>query len=916
MAENFKDTLNLPETDFPMRANLPQLEPEIMKFWEEIGLYEKLMARKADRPAFILHDGPPYANGDIHVGHALNKVLKDLICRAAWMKGYYAPYVPGWDCHGQPIEQQVEKQLGEKKKEIDQAEFRRLCKAYAEKYIDRQREQFKRLGVLGTWNKPYLTMDREYEATNVRVFADLYSKGYIYKGKKPIYWCYTDKTALAEAEIEYYEKKSHAIKVLFEMIEGPASGLDKPVYGVIWTTTPWTLPANVALAFSSDAEYGIYEHNDKYLILAEGLAEETLGEGKEPVAKYSGRDFEGAKFRHTLYDDRISVGVVADYVELSTGTGIVHIAPGHGEEDYLVGLKYNLPVLVPVDDDGRFTAEAREFAGLRVDEGNEKIIEVLENKGHLLEHSEIEHSYPHCWRCKNPVIFRATEQWFINVNAEDYKRYALEAIRKVKWIPDWSINRITSMVEQRPDWCISRQRAWGVPIPVIYCSDCGEVQSDRSVFERIEKIFAEEGADSWFIKDASYFLDENYRCLKCGSNNFRKETDIFDVWFESGISHFAVCGKREELSWPADLYLEGSDQHRGWFQSSLLTSVGVTSEPPYRQVLTHGFIVDEEGRKMSKSLGNVVDPLEVVSKMGSDVLRLWVVASDYSTDIAVSSQILERIADIYRRIRNTIRFMLGNLYDFDPKKGSVGFQGMDEVDKYILMKFKEIYTDALSNYDSYRFHHIVHSVHNFCAVDLSSFYLDVLKDRLYADRADDAKRRSTQTAIYHMLRAMLKLLAPIIPFTTEQAWKYLPGEKSESIHLEEFENLDFVEYDEEFFSDWQKLIEIRREYMKAYEEAKSSGILKTLMEAEIAYVPSVGYRKVIERRSGNFYLVFTTRNVTILEKREEGYPVEMESECGWFGVRKTSGEKCLRCWNWSYDVSGGLCERCRNVLQV
>lgn len=916
MANDYKETLNLPKTEFPMKADLPRLEPEILKKWSEIGLYEKLMERKGKAPSYILHDGPPYANGDIHVGHALNKVLKDLVCRFNWMKGNYAPFVPGWDCHGQPIEQQVEKKLGAKKNEISQAEFRKLCKEYAETYIERQRNQFIRLGVLGTWSKPYLTMDRKYESTNVRVFSELYKKGLVYKGKKPIYWCYHDKTALAEAEIEYYDKKSPSIKVLFKVKEGLKLQSEKPVYAVIWTTTPWTLPANKALAFHPDAVYGAYDCKDRILILAEQLASESIPEDCEKIAAFKGEDFEGVKFEHVLFPDKESVGILADFVELETGTGIVHIAPGHGEEDFLVGQKYGLEVFVPVDDEGRFTDEAGEFSGLRVDEANQHIINALKEKGQLLSLQEISHSYPHCWRCKNPVIFRATEQWFIAVKDEGLRKDALKAISEVQWIPDWSINRIKSMVEQRPDWCISRQRSWGVPIPIIYCESCGAVQDSEEVFKKIEEVFENDGADSWFVYDVNHFLPENHRCSKCGSTEFKKESDIFDVWFESGISHFAVLENREEVSWPADLYLEGSDQHRGWFQSSLLTSAGVAEKAPYKTVLTHGFIVDEEGRKMSKSLGNVVDPLEVIEKLGADVLRLWVVSSDYSSDVAVSDQILERVADVYRRIRNTIRFMLGNLYDFDPEKDAVAFDDMTEIDKYMLMNFKKLYENIMTSYESYRFHNVVHAVHNFMVSDLSAFYLDVLKDRLYADASDSHARRSTQSAIYIMLKNLLKVLAPILPFTSEQGYEYLPGKKLESIHLEVFEPLSSISVDEEFLAEWEAMVEIRKDYLKVYEQAKTEGTVKTMMETEVFYMPSQNLRSIVEKNASNLYFIFTTRNVHIVAEKEAEVDASGEQETGWFGVRKTRASKCLRCWNWSDDVVEDLCERCRQVVSA
>lgn len=908
MSQDYKSTLNLPRTDFPMRANLPAREPEFLAFWDRIGLYDRLMSRKDSAPSYILHDGPPYANGDIHVGHALNKVLKDLVCRIHWMKGDYAPFIPGWDCHGQPIEHQVEKQLGEKKNSISQAEFRDLCRDYAFTYINRQREQFKRLGVLGVWDKPYLTLDTGYEATNVEIFHRLYKRGLVYRGKKPIYWCYTDRTALAEAEIEYHEHESPSIKVRFEL-KGGLENVDTPVYAVIWTTTPWTLPANVAVAFHPQQTYGVYSNGREALLLAEKLAGQTVDESYRLIGRYEGSYFEGRKFVHPIFPEKESTGVLADFVDMETGTGIVHIAPGHGEEDYYLGIEYNLPVIMPVDEDGRFTGDVPEFAGLHVNEANQAIIDFLDKKGLLVSASRVSHSYPHCWRCKNPVIFRATEQWFIAVRSDGLKQEALEAISQVKWIPEWSVNRIRSMVEQRPDWCISRQRSWGVPIPIIYCGECGEVQDDDRVFERIRNIFAEEGAGSWFRKPADYFIPEGHSC-SCGSSRFTKETDIFDVWFESGISHFAVLRNRSEVSWPADMYLEGSDQHRGWFQSSLLTSAGAENKPPYREVLTHGFIVDEQGRKMSKSLGNVVDPLEVIEKMGADVLRLWVVASDYTGDVAVSPQILERISDIYRRIRNTFRFMLGNLYDFDPGKDAVDFAGLDEIDRFILMKLKKLSERALASYENYRFHHVVHEIHNFCTTDLSAFYLDVLKDRLYAEKADGQLRRSTQTALYLLVGTLVKLIAPVLPFTAEDVWQNLPGDREESVHLATFEDLSAVEIDDELFSRWEALLEVRDDYLKFFERVKENGVLRTMMEAEVEYAPADEYRAAVEASRDRLYYIFMTRNVRVVDRVDGD-----RGNTGAFRISKTGGSKCLRCWNWTYDVENGICSRCRRVLE-
>ena len=924
MSADYKDTLNLPQTDFPMKADLPKREPQFIEFWDRIGLYEKLMERRNScASTFILHDGPPYANGDIHVGHALNKVLKDVVCRYHWLNGEYAPFVPGWDCHGQPIEHQVEKQLGSRKDELSKAEFRELCRKYAETYIERQREQFRRLGVIGTWDKPYLTLDRTYEASDVRTFASLYKNGLVYRGLKPIYWCYTDRTALAEAEIEYADKTSHSIKVKFLLLD-ELPGVEPPVYAVIWTTTPWTLPANVALAFSPEATYVVYDTGSERLVFAEALAESNARDGYREVARFPGSQFENTRYRHAIYEDRESVGILADFVGLDTGTGIVHIAPGHGEEDFLVGQRYGLPIVMPVGDDGRFTESAGWLAGLSVTEANEHIISFLEEAGTLYERATVTHSYPHCWRCKQPVIFRATEQWFIRVADDGLRRDALEAVKKVSWVPSWSVNRIESMLEERPDWCISRQRSWGIPIPIVYCETCGAVQGEDSVFETIATIFEREGADSWFTRPAADFVPAGYTCEACGGSSFRKEEDIFDVWFESGNSHFAVLESRDELRWPADMYLEGSDQHRGWFQSSLLVSVGVSGVPPYRSVLTHGFVVDEEGRKMSKSLGNVVDPLEVMDRLGADVLRLWAIAADYSSDVAISDQILNRMADAYRRIRNTFRFMLGNLFDFDPARDRVQLERLEAIDRFIWFTYRKLEKDVLSAYEQHRYHAIFHGVHNFCAADLSAFYLDVLKDRLYAERADDSRRRSTQTVLYDMARGLALLLAPIIPFTTEEVWQHLPRLENdpESVHLATFPDRKGEAIDEELVQDWNGLLELRKHVLKAYEGAKERGIVKTMLEARVHVFPGSEYGNVARRWESELPLIMNTRQVILVPDQDnEAFTEGEESLVYNFGsvkiaISHAQGTKCARCWNWTSDVDPQtlLCERCARVL--
>ena len=933
---DWKDTLNLPKTEFPMKGNLPKKEPEILKKWEDINLYEKLRKERKGKEKYILHDGPPYANGNIHLGHALNKILKDILVKFESMKGKDAPFVPGWDCHGLPIEQQVEKQLKKEKKrkeDLTKSEFRKLCREYASKYVNIQREEFKRLGIIGNWEKPYLTMRPSYQAQEIRELGRIFNSGIAYRGKKPVYWCIYDKTAEAEAEVEYKEKKDPSVYVAFEFLEKPVEILKK-TYAVIWTTTPWTLPANLGIMVNPDFDYVFLDIGEKIFIVAEELLEsfkEKTGLEGNVIKKVKGRELEFLEYKHPFID-RVSKIYLSEFVELGTGTGLVHMAPGHGQEDYIIGQRYGLQPFAPIDDEGRFTLEAPEFIqGVKVFDANALIIDKLEEVGALLFHEEITHSYPHCWRCKNPVIFRATPQWFISMdgileNGNTLRGEAIKEIERVKWIPNWGENRIKSMVENRPDWCISRQRTWGVPIAVFYCKNCGETVKNLEVFEHIAKLVENYpyGADIWFEKKTEELLPEGYRCPKCGSDKFEKEEDILDVWFDSGVSHSSVLktGFWEELRWPADMYLEGSDQHRGWFQSSLLEGVASYGRAPYNSVLTHGFILDEKGRKMSKSVGNVIPPEKVIKMYGADILRLWVVSEDYTEDIKIGMNLLKGIADDYRKIRNTFRYFLGNLYDFDPVKNTVHYEDLLEIDRWMLSKLQRVIDLSLSAYQNYRFHRIYHEIKKFMIVDLSAIYLDILKDRLYVYAPNSLERRSAQTVLYSMLTSLSKLLAPILSFTMEEVWNYVKGfdkNAKESIHLEimPIVNQDMIDRDlEEVYKD---LLKIRDDVLKVLEKARELGIIRHPYEAKVILDIPEKYKKLVEERIDWIKFFFTVSQVEI-SKKVEGKPViRGEKTGGSFAVKKAEGHKCPRCW--IYDISVGkdgqvVCDRCAQQLEI
>ncbi|HET7746676.1 MAG TPA: isoleucine--tRNA ligase, partial [Vicinamibacteria bacterium] len=810
-AEDLKSTLNLPRTDFPMKANLPQMEPKRLQAWQEGRLYDRVREARKGRELFVLHDGPPYANGNVHLGTSLNKILKDVVVRSRSMMGHDAPYVPGWDCHGLPIELKVDKDLGSKKKEMSPAAFRRACRKYAEKWLDVQRQQFVRLGVMGEWDDPYLTMSPGYQATIVRELAAFVDKGLVYKAKKSVHWCISCRTALAEAEVEYDpDHVSPSIDVRFAAGPQAQAALEarvpalkgRRVAAVIWTTTPWTLPANLALAFHPDADYAFFpvEGTDEVLLVARALREEASARWNEravtlgaPLGELKGAALEGLSFRHP-WIDRDAPGVLGDYVTLDTGTGVVHTAPGHGWDDYLTGVKYGLDIYCPVDEAGRFTPEVEHFAGQKVFDANPSVVALLRERGALLGSGKEKHAYPICWRCKNPIIFRATFQWFIGLDRAaageapeaTLRARTLEAITKVRWYPAWGEERIHNMIETRPDWCISRQRLWGVPIPAFYGKGCGTATLTGDVARRVADVFEKENADAWYERTAAELLPEGLRCPECKGAEFEKETDILDVWFDSGSSHAAVLERRGHLRWPADVYLEGSDQHRGWFHSSLLIGVGTRGTAPYRQVVTHGFTIDAQGRKISKSLGNDVDTQKLVQQHGAEILRLWTIMVDYREDMRFAEEMLSRLGEAYRKVRNTIRYLLSNLYDYDPARHAVAEGELDAIDAYALNRHREVVRRVLQAYREYEFHVVYHQVVQYCAVDLSSFYLDVLKDRLYCDPADGPRRRSAQTVMHRVALDLVRLLAPVLPFTADECWEHLRGRDADSVHTAVF----------------------------------------------------------------------------------------------------------------------------------
>lgn len=931
MPIDFKDTLNLPNTDFPMKANLNQREPEMLKFWEDMGIYNEMQQKNKKEQHYILHDGPPYANGNIHIGHALNKILKDIIVKFRSMKGFYSPYVPGWDCHGLPIELQVDKNLGEKKDRIDVLSKRLLCREYAEKYLKTQREEFKRLGVFGDWDNPYLTMSYEYEASIVREFFRFVSNGSVYKGKKPVHWCPSCITALAEAEVEYGEKESPSIFVKFQVAHDDLEKYipelkNKKTSIVIWTTTPWTLPANLALAIHPDLIYAAVESESEILIFAKDnldqLREKGIITGNISL-EFPGSRLVGIRTIHPFID-RISKVLPADFVSVGEGSGIVHIAPGHGEDDYEVGIKHGYDIYAPVDDKGKFTNAVPEFEGQFVFKANDAIIEALINKGALINVEKIRHSYPHCWRCKKPVIFRATAQWFISMQANNLRNRCLDQINKVSWIPAWGKERILGMVSNRPDWCISRQRSWGVPITLIVCEDCETFISDNILFENIVEKVRLNGADIWFKMDISEILGNDYKCAKCGGSSFKKEMDILDVWFDSGVSHSAVVERDERLSWPADLYLEGSDQHRGWFQSSLLASVGTRQKAPYKTVLTHGFTVDGQGKKMSKSLGNVIAPQEVIKANGAEILRIWVSAEDYRDDIRISKEIISRLTEAYRKIRNTSRFLLGNVYDYDGKDYSAHLL---EIDRWAMSRLQRLIRKVESAYEKFDFHEVFHSIYNFCIVDMSSFYLDILKDRLYTFNKYSQERLAAQWVLYRILVDMTRLLAPILSFTSEEVWSHIrkisktDDRGVESVFLAEFPDVREDLINEALEDRWSKLIAVRDEANKAMEIKRKEKLIGNSLEAKLIFYTNDDLYELLTAYKDFLPSLFIVSSVSAAKFQDNLSDVYISpnNENLSIKVEKAEGAKCERCWNWSLKVGSfeehpDICERCYHAI--
>ena len=922
-----KNTLNLPKTSFSMKANLPEREPVMLKFWEDMDIYARIRAARSGRPTYVLHDGPPYANGELHMGTAINKILKDIIVKSHSMLGFDAPYLPGWDCHGLPIEIKVDQNLGPKKASMSKVEIRRECRKYAEKYVNLQRNGFRRLGIFGEWQKPYLTMNYSYEAEIARAFGGFVGKGLVYKGLKPVHWCFSCKTALAEAEVEYEDHVSPSIYVAFPM-ESDLSDLDPALKGkhwsvVIWTTTPWTLPANLAIAFHPEFEYSAVEVGGKGYIVASELLDAVSSKlgwnDPKTVARFRGKSLERRKARHPFIQ-REALLVLGDYVTLDQGTGAVHTAPGHGQDDYVTGINYGLQILCPVDDDGRFVKDVDRFAGMLVFDANPKIVDHLRNIGALLHTEDFSHSYPHCWRCHRPILFRATPQWFIALDKDNYRNRVLKAIQNVQWIPKWGEERISNMVRDRPDWCISRQRDWGVPITAFYCLGCDEVLLEKKVIDHVAGIFTKEGADAWYAREAAALLPQDTVCLKCGGKEFRKEFDILDVWFDSGSSHLATLGSRPDLPWPADLYIEGGDQYRGWFQSSLLVGVALRDQSPYRASITHGWTLDEQGRAMSKSKGIGIDSDELVKRRGAEIARLLVSSVSYVEDMRIFDELLERLSEAYRKIRNTARFILGNLSNqqhlskprFDPGTDSVPYGEMLEIDRWALARTALLIRRCRKAYEEYQFHQVYNALYNFCTVDMSSFYFDILKDRLYTHGTFSPSRRSAQTALWHILDSFTRLLAPILAFTAEEIWQdRSPGD---SVHVQVFPEYNEKHHNQELIDDWQEIMTVREAVSKALEEMRQAKTIGNALEAKVVLRAGGTLARLLQRRAEDLRFIFIVSKAEVVEDPSlEGSAFRVE-------VARAEGDKCERCWNYSVKVGKDsalptLCERCVPVVR-
>lgn len=912
---DYKSTLNLPQTTFPMKANLARREPEILSFWQKMNLYSLIRKKSKGRHKYILHDGPPYANGNIHIGHALNKTLKDIVVKFKTMQGFDAPFIPGWDCHGLPVEYNLFKELGLTKHEVDQVEFRKKAKDYALKFVKIQKQEFIRLGVLGDWSNSYLTLTPQYEADILRSFAGLVEKGYIYRGFKPVNWCYQCETALAEAEVEYNEHTSNSVFVKFR-IEDPKLG-DRKHFLLIWTTTPWTLPANVAVAVNPGLTYVSIKIGEEIFILAEdrlkALEENQVIKDYKILGSSGVKSLEGLKYKHPFVE-RVGVVVSANYVSADEGTGCVHTAPGHGQEDYATKLEYNLPVVMPVNNRGEFTDDAPDFIkGMHVHRADKVIIEKLKEKNALLSQSQVLHSYPHCWRCKNPVIFRATEQYFLKVDSNSLRRKILDAIKKIIWVPATGEKRISSMVENRPDWCLSRQRLWGVPIPAIYCRSCRKGILDKKIISNFSKVTLKEGSDAWFIRDVKDLIPRNYRCPECEGGDFEKGKDIIDVWFDSGVSHQAVLKAQDDLSFPADLYLEGSDQHRGWFQSSLIPSIALEGKSAFKSVLTHGFVVDGQGKKMSKSEGNVIAPQDIIEKYGADILRSWVASGNYREDMRISPEIITRLSEAYRKIRNTLRFLLGNLYDFNAKKDAVDYDKLLLIDKWALSRLHNLLEQITVNYNNFNFYSVYHLVYNFCIVDLSSFYLDILKDRLYTFKDNSLQRKSAQTVLFEVLAVITKVTAPVFSYTAEEVWQNFKHRLScdcPSVHLAQWPKVKKEYIAPEIEKAFNRIIELRNSVLKLLEENRINGIIKSSLEAKVSlYFDKQDDHSFFKRHLADLPFIFITSGVSI--ERTDKFKIIVD---------KADGKKCIRCWNYSTTVGEDLtnksiCKRCVEAIK-
>ena len=911
--KDYGKTLNLPKTDFPMRGNLPENEPHIFDEVLKNGLYEKMLKKNEGKEPFVLHDGPPYANGEIHAGHALNKVLKDTIVRYKNLKGYYTPFIPGFDTHGMPTEKKAIEKLGLNRDEIPVSQFRDTCKEFTENYKDKQIEGFKRLGVLADWENPYITYQPQMEAKQLEVFGEMYKRGYIYKGLKPVYWCTDCETALAEAEIEYKDVNSNTAYVKFPVVEGKGLFDERDVYFVIWTTTPWTLPGNVGITISPDFEYSLVEANGEKLIIATELVDKVMkiAEIKDytTIKTFKGTELEGVRCKHPFLPRESRVVLGSDdtiLVDLETGTGAVHTAPGYGKEDYLCGLKNNLDIIVTVDSKGHQTEEAGPFAGMYYAKSDKEIIKWLEENDLLLAKQTINHSYPHCWRCKHPIIFRATSQWFASVDG--FRKQALEAIKTVKWYPAWGEERITKMIEDRNDWCISRQRTWGVPLPIFYCKNCEKEYVTAESLEKIQNIVKEKGTNAWFDMDVKDLMPENAKCSECGCTEFTKETDIMDVWFDSGSTHESVLAERGLPE--ANLYLEGSDQYRGWFQSSLLTSVATKNKAPYKEVVTHGYVVDEQGRKMSKSLGNGIDPIQMCNELGADILRLWALSSDYTSDVSISKGILKQVAEVYRKIRNTARFILGNIDGLDVNS-LTPYEELEEIDKFALIKLNKLIADCTKAYEEYDFNKAYQTINTFCVVDMSNFYLDIIKDRLYTSKPDSKERKSAQTAMYLILDALVKILAPMTCFTAEEIWKYMPhteNENVESVMLTYYPEVNSKYENKELEAKWNKIIALKENVAKKLEEARAAKIIGHSLNAKVVISAEGTEYDFLKENEELLMTVFIVSGLEIVNGRDD------------IKVEVADGEKCERCWMYSTTVGEDkenptICHRCSENLK-